>query len=160
MPSPAIHPSVPYIKELSSLGHGCPLWIPEGAHESKEVEIGDIGYITDEGAFMPLLNISGREKRDDGLDPFSFTEDNGAKPTVYKNYLRSGPYTSRSLRESATEGSLQAYVASIIFSQVAMNRQMCPDGFREAVPEARTSIRVRKVGVPYVSSQTTRTSMR
>ncbi|TFK84726.1 hypothetical protein K466DRAFT_496053 [Polyporus arcularius HHB13444] len=44
-----------YAKELRDLGFGQPLWIPEPSPESGEVQLGDVGYLS-QGKFCFLFN--------------------------------------------------------------------------------------------------------
>ncbi len=44
-----------YAKELGDLGFGYPLWIPEPSPESGEVQLGDVGYLS-QGKFCFLFN--------------------------------------------------------------------------------------------------------
>ncbi|KAL4261894.1 hypothetical protein AB1N83_006417 [Pleurotus pulmonarius] len=51
-----------YAKQLLSKRHGYPLWIPEpyghsAIYRTKGVRIGDVGYVTQDGAFRTLFNI-------------------------------------------------------------------------------------------------------
>ncbi|KAI0819434.1 hypothetical protein BC628DRAFT_1342226 [Trametes gibbosa] len=44
-----------YADQLTHLGYGYPLWIPDPAPGAPSVEIGDVGWIN-EGEFLPLFN--------------------------------------------------------------------------------------------------------
>lgn len=67
-----------YAEELSSKGHGIPLWSPE-PHQDREVQIGDVGLIQS-GEFQSIFNAcSGKAYWDSlyGLDeitPFSYNK--------------------------------------------------------------------------------------
>ncbi|KAI0340054.1 hypothetical protein BDW22DRAFT_434720 [Trametopsis cervina] len=60
-----------YALELSSRGHGLPLWIPEPT-ESGEVLIGDVGYVW-RGAFYRLFNVT--RSRDDPINKNDVPDD-------------------------------------------------------------------------------------
>ena len=46
-----------YAEQLVGRGYGLPLWRPEPANPLDEVEIGDVGYIS-EGEFIRLFNAT------------------------------------------------------------------------------------------------------
>ncbi|KAH0588260.1 hypothetical protein H2248_006968 [Termitomyces sp. 'cryptogamus'] len=54
--------SVVYARQLLPKRHGYPLWIPEPygnslPYRTKGVRIGDVGYVTEDGAFETLFNV-------------------------------------------------------------------------------------------------------
>lgn len=60
-----------YSRQLLLKRHGYPLWCPEpygnsAAYRTKGVRIGDVGYVTKDGAFESLFNI--RASRDDPIN--------------------------------------------------------------------------------------------
>ena len=46
-----------YVKELSKLRYGYPLYDPDPAESYDRVRIGDVGYVTDYGCFLRLFNV-------------------------------------------------------------------------------------------------------
>ncbi|KAI0349454.1 hypothetical protein OH77DRAFT_1365948, partial [Trametes cingulata] len=44
-----------YAEQLTHLGYGYPLWVPDPAPGTSPIEIGDVGWIKD-GEFVPLFN--------------------------------------------------------------------------------------------------------
>jgi hypothetical protein len=56
---PVEHPSNTYREQLTSLYHGLALWKPnpvEGIYD--QVSIGDVGYISSEGIFIRMFNVT------------------------------------------------------------------------------------------------------
>ncbi|KAI0633111.1 hypothetical protein C8Q77DRAFT_1058568 [Trametes polyzona] len=45
-----------YAEQLTHLGYGHPLWVPDPAPGQPPVEVGDVGWIND-GEFLPLFNV-------------------------------------------------------------------------------------------------------
>lgn len=61
-----------YARQLLLKRHGYPLWVPEPygnsvAYRTKGVRIGDVGYVTPDGAFETLFNL-----RAAAADPINF----------------------------------------------------------------------------------------
>lgn len=55
---PSKNPEVEvYVKELSKLRYGYPLYDPDPAESYDRVRIGDVGYVTDYGCFLRLFNV-------------------------------------------------------------------------------------------------------
>lgn len=52
-----VHISEIYATQLGTLGHGHPLWSPE-PRDDLEVQLGDVGIVNDDGAFVRLFNIT------------------------------------------------------------------------------------------------------
>ncbi|KAG6881230.1 hypothetical protein C0993_002288, partial [Termitomyces sp. T159_Od127] len=51
-----------YARQLLPKRHGYPLWVPEPygnsvSYRTKGVRIGDVGYVTEDGAFETLFNL-------------------------------------------------------------------------------------------------------
>ena len=60
-----------YAEQLSPVGYGYPLWIPEPDHNGREVLVGDVGWLH-EGQFRPLFNArNASDRQPPGSDPES-----------------------------------------------------------------------------------------
>jgi hypothetical protein len=67
-----------YAESLARYNHGHPLWWPEPTKtlggKVREVEIGDVGYVDGDGAFIALFNVTyeASHERNAGVAPPSF----------------------------------------------------------------------------------------
>ncbi|KAH8105449.1 hypothetical protein BXZ70DRAFT_527374 [Cristinia sonorae] len=98
-----------YAEQLSSAGHGYPLWDPNPSpdclddDEIIEVTIGDVGYIRD-GSFKRMFNVFAPST--DRINRYGVPEDfvpltiNGKRPVIERkdSYLPPGPVVSQSVR--------------------------------------------------------------
>ena len=105
-----------YADELTSRGHGYPLWYPEGSQAGilKGIpRIGDVGYISD-GAFVRLLNVrelehSDRYKRGgppQNYEPLEYDEDELDDPRDAA--LQTRVISSQSVRHFEVSANVQA----------------------------------------------------
>ena len=100
--------AVIYAEQLVGRGYGLPLWHPEPAEPFGEVEIGDVGYVS-EGAFIRLFNAM--RPADDAINakgvPASFVmlEPNPDLLRSGEHHLSPGPIctTTTSYREVTVE---------------------------------------------------------
>ena len=104
-----------YVDELSRYGQGIPLWCPEPPDGHLGVEIGDVGYIDEDGQFHRLFNatVEAEHPLNAGVVPQDF-ERLIIPPqciAVKPNYFRAGPITSKGVRvnEMGVHGSAQVF---------------------------------------------------
>ncbi|KAI0685405.1 hypothetical protein BC835DRAFT_521192 [Cytidiella melzeri] len=106
-----------YAAELSSRGHGLPLWIPEPT-DSGEVLIGDVGYVW-RGAFFRLFNVTRAAddpvNRDGVPDDFEVLTYARQAHHRIKDFVH-GALCSRTVRSSSAKAGLSADVANVGFS--------------------------------------------
>ncbi|KAJ3539505.1 hypothetical protein NM688_g6350 [Phlebia brevispora] len=103
-----------YANELSrylGLLGGYPLWYPDPGKE-REVQIGDVGYIT-EGRFKPLFNVISGLRRDGEdseeakkLDKFTCMSYNSRSEDFRPGYLQPKSYESKSVKIVKGQGEL------------------------------------------------------
>jgi hypothetical protein len=110
-------PSIIYAEELSKLGYGHPLWLPEGSSDSQAAELGDVGYIDEDGAFEFMFNFrldyKGHQDKDMGrfIPPGQchyFASDDLNERSYY--YLDPGHYRSHSVNALDTGAEAGGYV--------------------------------------------------
>lgn len=105
MPPAPVSDAEIYARSLLSRCHGYPLWIPEpfgviAEHHSVGVRIGDVGYVTEEGAFETLFNV--RAEANDPINQHGVPEGfvplriNERDITVLMDYHRAGTIPSKS----------------------------------------------------------------
>lgn len=98
-----------YAAELSSRGHGLPLWVPEPT-EAGEVLIGDVGYIR-RGAFYRLFNVAlqashavNRNSVPEGFTPLMYSSRAHHRIEDYVH----GALCSRSVRSTGAQAGLSS----------------------------------------------------
>lgn len=110
-----------YAEELQKLKYGHPLWWPAhtkgpGGRE-REIEIADVGYIDEDGAFKSLFNIAHNQEHElngNATLPIStpfqlFSDSVDVKPS----YLSKGPLCSFSVKSNQIKAEMTVYVASL-----------------------------------------------
>ena len=110
-----------YAERLQTLGHGHPLWWPEHIEDlygrKREVQIGDVGYVDEDGGFNPLFNIFRPESHEhdekrtlpEGFQvaPFDFSI---CSVDTKVDYLPPGPLYNSSVKSRRISGGLAMYV--------------------------------------------------
>ena len=98
-----------YAAELSSRGHGLPLWIPEPT-EQGEVLIGDVGYVR-RGAFYRLFNVTrpADDPINEGGVPDGFEVLNFSRRSHHriKDYIH-GAICSRTVQSAHAQGGISS----------------------------------------------------
>jgi hypothetical protein len=96
---PVEQPSNIYREQLTSLYHGLALWKPNPAEDIyNQVSIGDVGYISSEGIFIRMFNVTllwddrsnRRLAEPDPYDPLtlaSITRENFGKVDYYSRHV-------------------------------------------------------------------------
>ena len=96
---PVEQPSKIYREQLTSLYHGLALWKPnpvEGIYD--QVSIGDVGYISSEGIFIRMFNVTlpwndrlnrrlANPEPYDSLSPASIIRENFSKVDYYSRHV-------------------------------------------------------------------------
>ena len=98
-------------QQLSTYGDGDALWVPEPRDEFG-VQLGDVGFITGDGAFSRLFNTTkpeGDQLNKDGV-PSEFTPlvINHRLYSVVPGHRAAVPLTSQSVTYRSVEGNLGA----------------------------------------------------
>lgn len=112
--------SAVYADELSCLNEGHAIWIPEGPNQSEEVQLGDVGYINKDGAFIFLFNVDLCSKEiearcmerflpKDMCNYFDFDKIRQFIKT-YDNYMKPNLYSSRTVKKRELGGTLEGSV--------------------------------------------------
>lgn len=102
------------------------MWIPEGPNGSPEVQLGDVGYINANGAFIFLFNVDYLVKdeatgttsmakylSEDACHYFSFETITDLIKT-YADYLKSGLLQSRTITEKKFDGTVGGLVLHLL----------------------------------------------
>jgi hypothetical protein len=110
-------PATIYAESLARYKHGYPLWWPEPTKhlggKVREVEIGDVGYVDEDGAFNTIFNVTyeANHERNDGVTPPSFKPlafDRNSVAVKEQFYTR-GPLFSTSVRSQEIDTHLVTY---------------------------------------------------
>ncbi|KAI0084197.1 hypothetical protein BDY19DRAFT_973545 [Irpex rosettiformis] len=107
-----------YAEQLSTYGHGHPLWYPEPTKGLdgcvRDAQLGDVGYIDEDGSFRRLFNVTVGAEHElnaggvpDGFVPLNFNE---KLITVKEQFLAPGPLCSRSVKGRAAEATASTNV--------------------------------------------------
>lgn len=98
--------STTYAEQLDFFRHGHALWFPE-----YEANIGDVGYIDEDGAFRRLFNVTfdaahrlNRRGVPEGFVPLSF--DHEEQTDIKPSFLKPGPLHSRSVTSRQVEAHI------------------------------------------------------
>ena len=107
---PVEQPSNIYREQLTSLYHGLALWKPNPVEDIyNQVTIGDVGYISSEGIFIRMFNVT--LPRDDRLNR-RLAEPEPYDPLTLASITREifGPidYYSRHVSRKENAGNIQA----------------------------------------------------
>ncbi len=105
-----------FAEQLAHYGHGRPMWSPEPTegpdYKMREVRIGDVGHIDEDGAFHRLFNVTVDEDHPynsggvpDNFVPLKF---NKRLLAVKPRLLDPGAYCSNSVKSKSVEGSASA----------------------------------------------------
>jgi hypothetical protein len=106
---------------LARYNYGHALWWPQPTkglnRRLQEVEIGDVGYVDEDGAFHTLFNItySATHERNAGGTPVSFVPlafDSGSVD-VKEQFCTRGPLYSTTVKSREVEAQTTAYVLLI-----------------------------------------------
>ena len=103
-----------YAEELFTYGYGHPLWCPEPSKGldgyARDVQLGDVGYIDEDGGFRRLFNITvdaGHELNAGGVpECFTPVEFNESLVSVRNNFLHPLPLCSESVESRATQAQV------------------------------------------------------
>lgn len=116
-PPPEMPPSATiYAEELHHYGHGHPLWSPEPTRNldgrERDVQLGDVGHIDEDGCFWRLFNITvdSDHEWNGGRVPVGFVPLKIPQhlKTFKEDYLNPGALSSKSMRARAGGASLSA----------------------------------------------------
>ena len=108
-----------YAEQLHRFRYGHALWWPEHTRDldghKREVEIGDVGYVDEDGAFHPLFNVvrpANHERKEGYTLPPDFVPFDSATCSIEpkENFILPGPVHSSSIKSRRIRGELAAYV--------------------------------------------------
>jgi hypothetical protein len=117
MPQSPLSDAEVYARSLLSRCHGYPLWVPEpfgviSEYDTVGVRVGDVGYVTEEGAFETLFNV--RAEANHPINQHGVPENfvplriNERDITLVMDYHRAGTIPSKSGKQRSVGLDLSA----------------------------------------------------